>query len=159
MQRLSSAATVWYKRGFPLLWFGLLAVFLAIAWLQPGGPGKAPPRVMVVVPLLMMGVGFALMRKLVFDLVDEAWLDGDQVVVVQRGERIRIPLLQVMNVNATSMVNPPRVTLMLRQPNARLGDAVSFIPAGPRGFLGGFRPNPVAMDLIRRIDALRQRPA
>ncbi len=159
MQRLSSAGTVWYKRAFPVLWFGLLAVFLAIAWLQPGGPGKAPPRVMTIIPLFMMAFGYVLMRKLVFDLVDEVWLEGDQVVVVQRGERIRIPLLQVMNVNATTMVNPPRVTLMLRQPNVRLGDSVSFIPAGPRGLLRSFKPNPVAMDLIRRIDALRQRSA
>lgn len=159
MQRLSSAGTLWYKRVFPLFWFGLLAVFLAIVWLQPGGPGKAPPRVMLVVPLLMMGIGYVVMRKLVFDLVDEVWLEGDQVLVVQRGERTRIPLLQVMNVNATTMVNPPRVTLMLRQPDARLGDSVSFIPAGPRGFLSGFRPSPVAVDLIRRIDALRQRSA
>ncbi|AND69954.1 hypothetical protein ATSB10_25000 [Dyella thiooxydans] len=157
MQRLSSAGTIWYKRAFPLLWFGLLAVFLAIAWLQPGGPGKAPPRVMMIVPLFMMGFGYVLMRKLVFDLVDEVWLDGDQVVVVQRGERNRIPLLQVMNVNATTMVNPPRVTLMLRQPNTRLGDSVSFIPAGPRDLFRSFRPNPVALDLIRRIDDLRQR--
>jgi len=159
MQRLSSTGTVFYKRAFPVFWFGLLTVFLAIVWLQPGGPGKAPPRVMLVIPLFMMGFGYVLMRRLVFDLVDEVWLDGDQVVVVQRGERIRIPLLQVMNVNATTMVNPPRVTLMLRQANARLGDAVSFVPAGPRGFLSGFKPNPVAVDLIRRIDALRQRSA
>jgi hypothetical protein len=159
MQRLSSAGTVLYKRAFPLLWFGLLTVFLAIVWRQPGGPGKAPPRVLLVVPIFMMGFGYVLMRRLVFDLVDEVWLDGDQIVVVQRGERIRIPLLQVMNVNATTMVNPPRVTLMLRQPNTRLGDAVSFVPTGPRGFLSGFKPNPVAVDLIRRIDALRQRSA
>lgn len=159
MQRLSSADTVFYKRIFPVLWFGLLLVVGAIVWLQPGGPGKAPPREILVVPPFMMVFGYVLMRRLVSDLVDEVWLDGDQVVVVQRGERTRIPLLQVMNVNATTMVNPPRVTLMLRQPSARLGEAVSFVPAGPRGFLSGFRPNPVAVDLIRRIDALRQRTA
>lgn len=159
MQRLSSAGTVWYKRAFPLLWFGLLTVFLGIAWLQPGGGDKVPPPVVMIVPLFMMGFGYVLMRKLVFDLVDEVWLDGDQVVVVQRGERTRIPLLRIMNVNATTMVNPPRVTLMLRQPDARLGDSVSFVPVGPRGLFRSFKPNPVAMDLIRRIDALRQRSA
>ena len=159
MQRLSSAGTVWYKRGFPLLWFGLLGVFAAIAWLQPGGAGKAPPRAMLVMPLVMMGFGYVLMRKLVFDLVDEAWLDGDELVIVQRGERTRLSLLQVMNVNAATLVNPPRVTLMLRRPDPRLGDQVSFIPAGPRGLFSGFKPSPVATDLIRRIDALRQRTA
>jgi len=159
MQRLSSAGTFWYKRVFPLFWFAMLVLFLGIVWFQPGGPGRAPPRAVLVVPLFMMGFGYVLMRRLVFDLVDEVWLDGDQVVVVQRGERTRVSLLQVMNVNATTMINPPRVTLMLRQPNARLGDSVSFVPAGPRGFLGSFKPNPVAMDLVRRIDALRQHAA
>lgn len=163
MRRLSSVATVWYKRVLPVLWFGFAVVFFALAWLHPSRSHGAPPALLPIVPLFMplfmLAIGYALMRRLVFDLADEAWLDGDEVVVVKRGERTRIPLLQVINVNSTAMVNPPRVTLMLRQADPRLGESVSFVPAGPRGFLSGFRPDPVATALIRRIDDLRRRAA
>lgn len=111
----------------------------------------------MLAPIAMMAFGFVLMRRLVFDLVDEVWLDGEQLVVVLHGERSRIALSQVINVNATTMTNPPRITLLLRQPSGQFGDSVSFMPTGQRGFLSAFKPNPVATDLIRRIDALRQR--
>jgi hypothetical protein len=57
------------------------------------------------------------------------------------------------------MTNPPRITLMLRTESSRLGKSVAFIPSGPRGLFAAFKPNPVAVDLIQRIDALRRRPA
>lgn len=160
MQRLSSRSTFFYKRVFPVFWFGIVAVGAVVAGTTVLGAHRevvAWPS--LAVPVVMGIVGFALFRRLLFDLVDEVWLDGNELVVVQRSERTRVPLANVMNVNSSVMTNPPRITLMLRTASSRLGETVSFMPTGPRGLLNGFKPDPIATDLIQRIDALRQRPA
>jgi len=159
MRRLSSSSTFFYKRIFPVLWFGFLLVFLAIAlWgtLHPQASVRPPPAApFLLMPLLMAGIGFLVFRKLIFDLVDEVWLDGDYLVVKNRDEQRRVALSDVMNVNATTMTNPRRVTVMLRT-DTRWGRSFSFMPASPRGFLNAFKPDPIATDLIERVDALRR---
>ena len=159
MRRLSSSSTFFYKRIFPVLWFGFLLVFLAIAlWgtLYPQASARPQPVVsFLLMPLLMAGIGFLVFRKLIFDLVDEVWLDGDWLVVKNRDEQRRVALSDVMNVNATTMTNPRRITVMLRT-DTRYGRSFSFMPASPRGFLSAFKPDPIATDLIERVDALRR---
>lgn len=161
MRRLSSSFTFFCKRIFPVFWFGLLLVFLAVAlWgtqQQPAGVEHAPVMLLLLMPVLMAVIGFAIFRKLVFDLVDAVWLDGDFLLVKNRGEQRRVALADVMNVNCTTMSNPRRVTLMLRT-DSRFGRSVSFIPASPRGFLSAFKPDPIANELIQRVDALRRHP-
>jgi hypothetical protein len=159
MQRLSSPSTFFYKRVFPALWFGFLAIFL-VMWSGIGftehTAGLWPSLLM---PVCMAVFGLILFKRIIFDLVDEVWLDGESLVVKNRGESTRIALRDVINVNASTMTNPPRITLMLRTESSRLGKSISFMPAGRRGIFSAFKPNPVATDLIHRIDALRGRPA
>ncbi|RDI98582.1 hypothetical protein DVT68_08620 [Dyella solisilvae] len=159
MQRLSSPSTFFYKRVFPVFWFGMLAVFLLV-WVGSGAALKRPEMwPSMGVPVVMAVVGFTLFRRLLFDLVDEVWLDGDALVVKNQGDSTRVALDNIINVNATTLTNPPRITLMLRVESSRLGRQVSFIPAGPRSLFSAFKPSPVALDLIERIDARRRRPA
>jgi hypothetical protein len=158
MRRVSSSSTYFYKRVFPVLWFGFLLVFLAIAlWGALYSPAAARPQPVLpflLLPLLMAGIGFLVFRKLIFDLVDEVWLDGDWLIVKNRDEQRRVALSDVMNVNATTMTNPRRITVMLRT-DTRYGRSFSFMPASPRGFLSAFKPDPIATELIERVDALR----
>lgn len=159
MRRLSSSSTYFYKRVFPVLWFGFLLVFLAIAlWGTQHARISTQPQQIVpflLAPVFMAGVGVFVFRKLINDLVDEVWLDGDWLIVKNRDEPRRVALSDVMNVNATTMTNPRRVTLMLRT-DSRYGRSISFIPASPRGFLSAFSPDPIATELIERVDALRR---
>lgn len=161
MRRLSSSFTFFYKRIFPVFWFGLLLVFLAEGvWgvHRPiGNPQHAPMLPFLLMPVFMAVIGYLIFRRLVFDLVDAVWLDGDFLVVKNRGEQRRVALADVMNVNCTSLSNPRRITLMLRT-DSRLGRSVSFIPASPRSFLSAFKPDPIANELIERVDALRRLP-
>jgi hypothetical protein len=161
MRRLSSSLTFFYKRIFPVFWFGFLLVFLAVAlWgtRQPtAGVEHASVLPFLLMPLFIAVIGFVIFRKLIFDLVDDVWLDGDFLVVKNRGEQRRVALADVMNVNCSTLSNPRRVTLMLRA-DSRFGRSFSFIPASPRGFLSAFRPDPIASELIERVDALRRLP-
>ena len=145
--------TFWYKRVFPMFWFGFLLLFIAVPWLVERGPAQALPTMFFIMPALFGIFGYVMMRKLVFDLVDEVLDDGDALVVRNRDQEERIALADIVNVSYSQYVNPPRVTLLLRNPSA-FGPRVSF--CAPVRF-NPFSSNPVIDDLIQRIDAKRTR--
>src|SRR5690348_7444526 len=94
---ISSRLTFFSKRVFPVVWFGFLAVFVLTAVAASGGRGFQPA--FVVMPLVMAVIGFVVMKKLVFDLADEVWDDGTELVVKSKGQIDRIPLANIMNVS------------------------------------------------------------
>jgi hypothetical protein len=156
MHRLSSRWTVFYKRFLPLLWVALLAVFGYFAWVNLRQPHDNPGSwVLLLMPLVMVLVFAAVYRWMIWDLADEVWLDGEVLRIVKGGEEARITLADVVNVNCTLLTNPRRITLALRN-ECRFGPRVSFIPASVPRLLGAFRPDPVATDLIQRVDAARR---
>ena len=149
MRRISSGWTFFYKRVFPIIWFGFLVVFVGIGVANQGVG-------IVIVPIAMMGFGYFLMQKLVFDLVDEVWDEGDALLVKNRGQEQRIALSEIKNVNYSPLVNPPRVSLSLRRPTV-FGEQITF--CAPVRFVP-FSQSPVIADLIERIDrARRHHPA
>ena len=96
------------------------------------------------------------MRRLVFDLADEVYDEGDALRVRfgADDERIRWITSSISVMRAST--NPPRVTLTLRSAG-RFGREVSFSP--PQTFLGPLLRggNPIVTDLIERVDAARRR--
>jgi len=112
-----------------------------------------PPPVFIV-PLLLLVIGYAIMRKLVFDLADEVFDEGAALRVRFGSEEQRIALTDIINVGYTQFVNPPRITLTLRQPG-RFGREVSFSP--PQSFFAPFVRNRLASELIERVEAARRR--
>ncbi len=106
----------------------------------------------LVVPAIMAAFGYFLMKKLVFDLVDEVWDAGDTLIVKNKNQEERIPLTEIINVSYTTFTSPPRVTLTLRRPS-RFGKEVTFSP--PSTFFP-FSKSPIIDELIERIDAKRR---
>jgi hypothetical protein len=154
MTKISSKSTFIYKRLFPILWFGFIAVFLAVALFS--GAGQSDLLFLFVA--LGMGVfGFFLFRRLVWDLADEVLDAGDHLLVKRRGTEERIPISNIMNVSVSSYVNPIRVSLRLVKPG-KLGSDVAFTPQAPFT-LNPFAKNRVAEDLIVRVHRERTRGA
>src|SRR5215467_303787 len=153
MRRISSKATFWYKWIFPLIWFGFLAVFAAVGLVAGSGNNRPFPIFVLIMPFLMAVVGYFIMKKLVFDLVDEVWDDGAALIVKDKGREDRVALSNIMNVSYSPLINPPRVTLMLRQPS-NFGTEITF--SAPARFVP-FAKSPVIEDLIRRVDAARRK--
>jgi hypothetical protein len=153
MRRISSKATFWYKWVFPIVWFGFLAVFIAMGVFASVHNDRTPLMPFIVMPALMIVIGYFIMKKLVFDLVDEVWDDGAELIVRDKGREDRIALSNIINVSYSQFVNPPRVTLMLRQPS-NFGSKISF--SAPVRFVP-FAESPVVEDLIRRVDAARRK--
>jgi hypothetical protein len=153
-KRISSGNTLFYKRMFPILWIGFFAVFAAIA-IASTRRGPAPPPVVFVVPVLVFGIGYFVMRRLVLDLADAVYDEGDALRVRFGSDEDRIPLANIINISYAGMTNPQRVTLTLRT-SGRFGREVSFSP--PQTFLSPLlRRNALVDELIERVDAARRR--
>ncbi len=107
----------------------------------------------LVVPCIMGMFGYFVLKKLVWDLVDEVYDDQDFLLVRNHGEEERVALSNITNVSATSFMNPPRVALRLVEPG-RFGAEITFTPV--TGFtLNPFAKNPIVEDLIERVDKAR----
>lgn len=143
MRRISSRLTVFYKRIFPLLWFGLIAtnvVVVAFAW-----PADSAHQIMAVaIPILMAIFGGLLVRWLLFDLATEVFLDDHDVVVGAE----RIPIAQIEDLRATQFFNPERITLVLKD-----GRKIAFAPPA-RFHL--FSQHPVTEELMKRMLSARR---
>jgi hypothetical protein len=152
MRRLSSRATFFYKRIFPIIWFGFLLLFMAVSLFAGPPSGRSLFLPGLIIPAVMMGFGYFLMKSLIFDLVDEVFDAGDALLVKNSGNEARIALSDIKNINYTFLVSPPRVTLSIRRPNI-FGERVTF--CAPLRFIP-FSTSPIIDDLIERIDAARR---
>jgi hypothetical protein len=151
MRRISSGMTFFYKRIFPIIWFGFLILFMAAPLI--GGSTSGPPMGFLLVPVIMIFVGYFVMKKLLFDLVDEV-LDAGDALVIRNGRREeQVALSEITNVSYAQFMNPPRVTLSLRNPSM-FGDQISF--CAHVSLMPSFSTNPIIDELIKRIDAARR---
>lgn len=147
MKTLSSPWTVVWKRGFPLLWFGVLAAVL-MTLLLSGAAAEGPIVLMMLVPIGMAVFGYIFMKVMVFDLMDAVYDEGDSLLFVNKGKEVRVALTDIRNISYAKMMNPPRVTVSLRV-DTEFGRDLTFTP--PRNFLA-FGKNTDIEDLIDRID-------
>ena len=154
MVKISSGSTGFYKRIFPVIWFGFLILFIVQSVLQGEYANARWPS--LVLPLIMMVFGYFLMKNMVWDLMDEVHDGGDFLLVRKGGEEERVPLSNIMNIDAHTNMNPPRVTLRLVKPG-RFGPEITFSP--PRRFSFSFNPfakHPLVEDLLVRVDKARR---
>lgn len=152
MRRISSRMTFFYKRMFPAVWFGFVFLITAAPFVFRSSMKGDAAAQFVVVPAIMLVLGYVMMRKFVFDLVDEVCDDGNALVIRNGGREDRVRLADIKNVGYSPMMNPPRVTLSLRK-SSIFGDSVTF--CAPVKFLP-FSASPVVKELIDRVDAQRR---
>ena len=153
MTQISSRMTFFYKRVFPIFWFGFLTLFMVGPAVISWNNGQAPQSMFIIMPIFMMVFGYFIMKKMVFSLVDEVFDVGDALLVKNGSHEEQIPLADITNISYAQMMNPPQVTLSLRQPT-NFGDKVTF--CAPTRLIP-FATSPVIDDLIRRVDAARRR--
>lgn len=152
MKKISNS-TFFYKKVFPVYWFGFLIFMLGIMTNTVLKNGQKLPLITLIIPIAMMAFGFVLMKVLIFDLADEVFDEGDHLLVKFGKREEKIYLSNIKHLNMTIMTNPKRITLTLREPCA-FGTKVSFSPITPFSF-NPVKPNPIAEELIERIDQSR----
>ena len=148
--------TTYYKRIFPAIWFGFLAVMTITTLLGASAKGAVG---FVAFPVIMAIFGYFIMMKLVFDLADEVYDAGEFLVVKNRGREQEIPIGDIINVSVSNQ-NPTRITLRLTGSSSAtsLGSEIAFTPQ-QRFTLNPFAKNDIAEDLIVRVDKARARRA
>jgi hypothetical protein len=151
MRKISTSLTVVNKRVLPGFVFGMLAFLFCLA-IRDVMAGRAPLLILVVLFLVTLFV-YALMRLFIFDLMDEVFLDGDDLVVRNRGDEARIPLSHVTNVSATILTNPGRITLTLSELSI-FGRKITFSPLHR---WWQFSRHPLAKELMLRAQEARRR--
>jgi hypothetical protein len=152
MKRISSQQTWMVKWFMPFLivsW--LLGALIAVTTASFKTPADAVfIGIAMVVVLVVFGSVYA---KLIWPMVDRVDDVGDALVVRRRGVEERIRLSQFINVSEAGRGNPRRIALRLRTPG-RFGDEIVFMP--PSGFRLPFSRDPIAEDLMVRIDRARR---
>jgi hypothetical protein len=152
--KISSSSTFFNKKVFPVAWFGFLGFFLLSTFLI----GAAEKDFMfLIVPALMAIFGFFIMKMFVWDLVDEVYDCGEFLLIRNRGEEDRLALSNIIHVNVSTYVNPPRITLRLVS-SGKFGKEIAFSPVS-EFTLNPFAKNKVAEDLIVRVDQARSKRA
>lgn len=77
MKKLTSKSTFFNKKIFPTIWFGFLAVFVITSQFAGAGGENSSGAIFVIMPFFMALFGYFIMKKLVFDLIDEVYDEGD----------------------------------------------------------------------------------
>lgn len=150
MKKLSSKTTFIFKKIFPIFWFGFLSIFLCVGIFATIN-GSKPGPMFILIPIGMMAFGYFLMKKLIWDLIDEVYDVGTALLFRNKGAEFRVNLKDIKNVSYTTMTNPPRVTLSIRY-QTELGDELSFSP--PSSWIPFKKNNDIVL-LIDRIDKAR----
>jgi hypothetical protein len=153
MRVISSRWTFFYKRIVPLIGWGLPALAI-LRWLTDGHSPPAADAVFLLIPIGTAVLSHCFLHALAGDLADEVVEAGDSLIVRKDGEEARIALADVVNVDASTLFNPPRITLSLRMP-CRFGAKVVFSPPPNRRPFAPFAPNPTAEALIERVHRAR----
>jgi hypothetical protein len=151
MRRISSKLTFYYKRIFPVVFFGFILLAAGPSVFVSLKSSTFQPVIFLIMPAGMAVFAYFIFKKFVFDLVDEVWDAGDSLVVRNGAEEERIALTDIKNVSYAGFTSPQRVTLSLRHAGV-FGHNVVFCPPMR---LFAFWSNPVVEELIDRIDEQR----
>lgn len=148
-QLLSSEMTLFHKKIFPIFWCGFLICIILGTGISSAQRGEVPPAHLLVL-LVILVLGYFVIKTLAFDLADEVREAGDELIVTFDGHQTRIPFDQISHVSKPSFSNPRRITFTLSEPSP-LGSKIAFCPASH--ICNGIS---VYSHLIHRIDEVRR---
>ena len=130
-----------------MIWFVFLAFFVLRSIFISGN--QSGRDIMFIVMLIPMAVfGYVIMKKMVFDLIDEVYDEGSTLLFKNGKRQARINLRDIKNVRYKAFSRPPRVTISLRY-ETELGTELSF---SPKVSFIPFKKDKDVVDLIDRID-------
>ena len=146
--RKISGSNVYFKKILPFIWFGFLGFFI-VTTVESGAAGKS--IMFSIMPIFMGVFGFFLFKRLVWDLVDEVYDTGDELLFRKGGTEQRVKLRDIVNIDSSRMNSPERITINVRN-EGPLGKELVFNP--PMRFFTYTR-NPLVTELIERVDRAR----
>ncbi|TCI05285.1 hypothetical protein EZV61_04825 [Corallincola luteus] len=143
-----SGSTFYFKKLFPSIWFGFLAFFLVTSFTAGA---QQESKIFLIMPIFMAVFGFFLFKKLIWDLADEVFDEGDSLLFRKGKKEQRVQLKDIINISYAQMSSPEKVVLLVRS-DGPIGKELAFNP--PRKF-NPFSKNPLVAKLIERVDRAR----
>lgn len=159
MKKISNSV-FFIKKIFPIFWFGFIGLFLLIS-LGAALFGDEPKQgrffflPFFIMPVFMGVFGYFIMKKLLFNLVDEVYDCSTYLLVKNKGQEDKIMLVDILNINTIFFSNPPQSKLTLVKP-CIFGKEISFLPIN-KLIYNPFKNSPVIDDLIIRIDQAKRK--
>jgi len=131
MRRLSSVVKPRYDRAITLTFVAMAVLAMVAAWRGMHHEGSVPWTTMIacLVPIVS-ALSARSRRMLASDVVDEAWIDDGDLLLKRADETIRMPLANIVSVEAGRADG--LITLELGLPCA-LGNRVRFFAAPRNG--------------------------
>lgn len=149
MVRISSKETFFMKRVFPAIFFGIIALIIALSVRAMIIKGTVPYKELILMPILTVFFWY-LIKIICLDVVDEVWDDGDQLRVKVKKKFINIQFENVDNISTVPYSSPRKVRLSLKAP-VDIGNEITFIPKSNKGLWGFRRENEIVRMLRKRV--------
>jgi len=149
MRRLSDESIWFDKTVIPRLILGGNVLF-TIGWVISCCLQFLPFYSLLFLLVLLLGQ-YAIVRQSYLRLVDEVWLDADEILIRNAGEEERVPLWNILDVRKASVDRTERIVLLLIEP-CRFGKRIVFI-SPPRRWRR-FSRNPIQLELQQRLREL-----
>ncbi|OYT96383.1 MAG: hypothetical protein CFE49_07615 [Pseudomonas sp. PGPPP3] len=102
----------------------------------------------IVMPLFMATAGYFLFKKLVWDLADEVYDNGSELIFRKNGMEQTVKMSEIINISSTAMSAPERVTISVREAGKIGSELVFCLPFR----FNTFTKNPLVRELIERVD-------
>jgi hypothetical protein len=142
--KLSSDRTVFFKRLFPLAWYGICAVALYAQMRSYDGDGRT--LMFAVIPLVCAIIGYFVFRTFFAPLLDELYDEGDFLRIIIVEEETHVSVRDIVGVKYHKIFNPKVVELTM-QPGHK-PEVLKFLP---RQSYFSIEPVPEVVDLMERI--------
>jgi len=154
--QISSRWTAFYKFFVPLMVVGGLGAGAYMSWLHPDKqklpPGMPPDYGWVI--FVITGALVCVILWFVVGRLKQVELDGDELIISNFREEIRVPLANVEKISGRSLSDPPRYTITFVD-DTEFGRRVTFL--GPRrwGWVKRFSDSDEIVELRRAWEAAR----
>ena len=112
MNKISSDFDYLFKRIFPIIWFGILGYVFISNLLISIDKGKEHYGMMFIVTIGAI-LGYIIMKKYLFNLIDEVYDEGDSLLFKNKGKEVRVNLREIKNISYSASSSPACVKIHL----------------------------------------------
>ena len=136
-----SKSTFFTKKVFPLAGVSFLIFFFIVSITS------SVPIIFLIVPIIMAIVGYKILNNIIFNLSDEVFDNGDELIF-HKGDKVQhVKLHDIINIDNIYMSAPARIVVHVKE-KGPIGDQLAFLL--PTKF--ATIKSSLARELIERID-------
>jgi len=144
-----SGSTFLSKKLAPTMLLIFLGSFVILPFL-PGGNNPFP--FFILLPLAMIGLVFILFRKIIWDVADAVYDNGDELIFRKGRKEQSVKLNDIINISYSRFYSNRKIKVHVKS-SGEIGNVLSFwLPVS----VVPLKDNPVLIELLQRVDRARK---